>query len=273
VRAALAAMHRGTLEMWFVTPRFHFLGWLAVPAWIYAFFRHPRSFASMVIAWAALAFIAVVATFYAGYEPERLSLPAVVCMLFLIAQMLDDLGRWAKRRLPERWKRVPVAHIPLIAAVVVMALFPGQTIGNARRSIDSFNRQGMRPPAGIFRQLPSRMCAAMDRNALVAAANPWNVQLWCGNAAFWLPPDLDSQEVLDRYLAEIRPAFIVANTGRPRLWPKQADPKTRNAVFESAPQLQKIVAGSGLAIYRVLEPKPYEPGWTAPPPLVRMGVE
>jgi hypothetical protein len=267
VREALAASHEGFLDLWFKNPTHHFIGWLAVPAWVWVFARKERSFDARTIALSALGFLLLVLIFYGGNEPQRLSMPLFVCALYLVALMLGDLANTLAGRL-----RLASA-LPLIVFGVVFLVFPGRW-ASLPGALNSWERvQPERRPriSNIFKKLPSPLCLAMDKDSLVAAYNPWNIYLWCGNASIWLPFDLDSQQTLDAYLDVYHPSYIVSNPGPGRSWPVIGDHAQRDALLMDSERLVLVESVDGLAVYRVMRPPPGPPAWNAPPPLISIG--
>jgi hypothetical protein len=274
VREALSQTHRALLEMYFLDPGHDLLGWIALPAWIYALRRRPRTFQNLVVAISAPGFVLLVLVFFGGYAPERYALPATICLWLLSMQMLDDLSGRLAVRAGRPLLRAVAASLPLILVLGVFLFLPRQfaSIGNGRVLWKLYRKYGTEHVSKMFVKVPDSICAAMDRDALVSASNPWNVYLWCGNAAVWLPPDLDSQEVLDRYLDEIRPAYLVSNPGPNRDWYRLAGGAQRDAVLQASQRLDALERREGLAVYRVIRPPPGAPRWQAPPPLIRMGM-
>jgi hypothetical protein len=94
----------------------------------------------------------------------------------------------------------------------------------------------------------------MDRDAIVASPNPWDVYLGCGNAGWVLPRDLDSPEWVARYLAERPIGYVIA-------------PLADAARFETSPRLERLAAEGGHVLFGVRDPAPASRPWRAPGPL------
>ncbi|HEX2484438.1 MAG TPA: hypothetical protein VHQ66_04010, partial [Myxococcota bacterium] len=100
------------------------------------------------------------------------------------------------------------------------------------------------------------ICPTLPRGALVASPDPWAIALWCGNPGLWLPVDLDSAELAERYLAEQAPNAVVLD----------GDP--RYTMLRRSPRLAPLgLAAAGWTGYRVVGPEPPPPAWRPPAPL------
>ncbi len=288
----LTASYRELYAVWFQRPSQFFIGWLFLPACIYAFRRHPGQLTSRAVALSGLGLLLVVLVFYGGPDPERLVLPAGVCFWLLAVEMLEGLAtqlrdrseRWTARRVDRtrggispgpfhlsRAVHALLAGLPLylVLGAFGLSLSATQWFPESQSRWRSFRAVGPLPAGGAYPEIPRSVCGVMDKDALVAASHPWNLYLWCGNATLWLPPDLDSQTILHQYLDAKKPAYIVSNPGRH--WPPQIHRSELETLLGQSPKLERLSQKAGLAVYRVRYATPQTTRWDAPPAIARMG--
>jgi hypothetical protein len=247
-----------------------YVGGLALPALLFALFRSgPASFERRFVAIAALLFLATGIATYASFDPWRYPLLGVVCIWFAACSMLDEAGAWLREEMSRRGPVIEAStrYLPLLAVLLLwlLAFHPLAWWGGASQELRSFREAGTRerfqqqgsPPDGrpSWDQTARTFCDLLERDALVASPNPWAFYVWCGNAGLLIPPDLDSETWLARYLEEQRPAYLIV---------------TEHPAFEvvrSAAALERITEHHGRTLYRVPDPGP--PPWHAPPRLPR----
>ena len=281
VWATLAAAHSELFSIWFLQPSQLFVGWLVLPACVYAFRRRPARMASQAVALSGLGLLLVVLAFYGGPDPERLGLPAAACFWLLAIEMLDALAKRWRERLPRspvgatgkgggRATRSLVAGLPVYVVLAAFGASLGMTdwIAQSRSELASYREEGSLPPGGMYPKIPASVCQLVDKDAVVAASHPWNFYLWCGNAAMWLPPDLTTPAVLQRYLDEKKPGYIISNPSRDSPFEVRR-PKLEPLLVQSE-RLAKVARRSGLSIYRVRGAVAPD-GWDAPPPIPEAG--
>ncbi len=94
VRAVLAWNAKEVARHLFVTPDYHYVGWLAIPALVDAFRRRDEHrFERVLLAATGLALLAVVLAGYGAIDPRRLLLPACLCFWLLAASWLAHVAK------------------------------------------------------------------------------------------------------------------------------------------------------------------------------------
>jgi len=229
------------------------LGWVALPGAIYGLLPLRRTPVEVrACALAAVGFFTVWSLNYASFDPFRFPLlPAVagtLCGIHGLVRGADALARRrgavdAERR-RDRWRNPSGPLLATLAGAVSLAglwglAWPG---ADARASFRA-------DPA------PVAECAALETDALVAAAIPWRVFRSCGNAALLLPPDLDTPEARARFLGEKRPGYVLAN------------PTGRHAWIAESDRLDPVARSGGAVLYRVTGDGYAPRRWDAPPPI------
>jgi hypothetical protein len=248
VRSALAWNAREVLRLLFVLPDYHFVGWLLVPALVDAWRRRDEQRPlRLFLATTGLALLAVVAISWGAIDPRRLLLPAALCFWLLGSSWLA----YAARRIPAA-RLATAAPVLVVAAVWLLSPSAAGTSRVARQAWATHQRVGTR--SGLEQSFAPVLCARMDRDAIVASPNPWEVYLACGNAGWVLPRDLDSPEWVARYLAERPIGYVIA--------PPLDAPR-----FEASPRLERLAAERGYVLFRVRDPVPASRPWNAPPPI------
>jgi hypothetical protein len=127
----------------------------------------------------------------------------------------------------------------------------------ARLALDALaaaRQHGFR--SGLEPGFAAPLCARMDRDALVASPDPWQVYQACGNAGWTLPRDLDTPAVLARYLAEQAPGYLIA-------------PQDDASRYEASPRLARVAVERGHVLFALRDAPPGSRPWRAPPPLPR----
>ena len=246
VRSALAWNAREVLRLLFVLPDYHYVGWLLVPALADAWRRRDAARPlRLFLATTGLALLAVVAISWGAIDPRRLLLPAALCFWLLAASWLAH----AARRIADA--RLATA-LPALVVAAAWLLSPSAagTSRVARQAWATYQRVG---PTSLEPGFAPGLCARMDRDAIVASPNPWDVYLGCGNAGWVLPRDLDSPEWVARYLAERPIGYVIA-------------PFADAARFETSPRLERLAAEGGHVLFGVRDPAPASRPWRAPPP-------
>ncbi|MCU0667802.1 MAG: hypothetical protein MUF70_00450 [Myxococcota bacterium] len=252
VRAALAWNAREVLRLLFVLPDYHYVGWLLAPALVDAWRRRDAQRPlRLFLAATGLALLAVVAISWGAIDPRRLLLPAALCFWLLAASWLAH----AARRMPDA--RLAAA-LPALVVAAAWLLSPSAagTSRVARQAWATHQRVG---PKSVPEQgFTPALCARMDRDAIVASPDPWSVYLACGNAGWVLPRDLDSPDLVARYLAERPIGYVIA--------PLADAPR-----FAASPRLERLAAERGHVLFGVRDPLPASRPWRAPPPLAGGG--
>jgi hypothetical protein len=259
VGALLRWNARAILRTLFLTPGWHFVGWLALPALVRALrARGPGACERRFLAWLALCQVPPTLAVPGSVEPLRLSLFFALAGWLLAAELFDAGTAAALARVPGG-RRGPAAALRAAPVALVLAAFAASPsasyqLGVARDAWRSYAAHGTRARNDAF-VLAAAACPSLPRAALVASPDPWAIALWCGNPGLWLPLDLDTAAWAARYLEEQRPGYVVLD----------ADP--RHAALRASPRLVRVAAASGWTVYRVVEPAPEASGWLPPPPL------
>ena len=251
VRAALAWNAREVLRLLFVLPDYHFVGWLLVPALVDAWRRRDaRRPLRIFLATTGLALLAVVAISWGAIDPRRLLLPAGLCFWLLAASWLAHLAR----RIPDA-RLATAAPALVVGAAWLLSPSAAGTSRVARQALSTYRSVGAQ--GGLEQGFAPALCARMDRDAIVASPDPWDVYLVCGNAGWVLPRDLDSPAWIARYLAERPVGYLIV--------PLAAAPR-----FEASPRLERLATERGHVLFGVRDPVPASRPWRAPlPPSAR----
>jgi hypothetical protein len=248
VRAVLDWNTREVARLLFTLPDYHYVGWFALPALIDAIRRRDaHRFERLLLAATGLALLVIVLIGYGAIDPRRLLLPAALCFWLLAASWLAHAVRSFG------------AHPLLVAAptllVLAIWLLSPSAAGTSRRALRSwtaYQQNGTR--TGLEQSFAPPLCGALERDAIVASPNPWELYLACGNAGQVLPPDLDSDALLDRYLDEQAPGYLIV-------------PVNATARFDVSPRLARIATERGHVLFEVKDASPRTRPWLAPPPL------
>jgi hypothetical protein len=241
------------LRLLFVTPDFHWVGWLLAPALVHAWRRRdPARAARLFVAALGLALLAVALASWGAVDPRRLVLPAAACFWLLAASALAE----GARRLAPRAGRMAglVTWTPVAAALALWLLTPSAegTAGVSLRALEAWRAIG--PRSGLEASPEPRFCRDIDRDAIVSSPDPWTLYLACGNAGWVRPLDLDDRARLERHLDERSPGYLLVEAERAARWP-------------DAPRLERVAAHAGLVLFRVRDAGPRSRPWSAPPPL------
>lgn len=247
VRSALAWNAREVLRLLFVLPDYHFVGWLLAPALVDAWRRRDAQRPlRLFLATTGLALLAVVAISWGAIDPRRLLLPAAFCFWLLAASWLAHVAR----RIPDA-RFAAVAPALLAAAAWLLSPSAAGTSRLARQAWATYQRVGT--TSGLERSFAPALCGAMDRDAIVASPDPWQVYRACGNAGWVLPRDLDSPEWVARYLVERPIGYVIA-------------PIADAQRFEASPRLERLAVERGHVLFGVRDPVPASRPWHAPRP-------
>lgn len=245
----------------FVEPTFLYCGWLIAPGIAYALVsKAQHGFERRLCALAALGFTAIVVLTWAAFDPLRYPLPIVVCGTLCGMALLDDLLRRGAARSPRAVQRA-AALLPVAAVLVLVAGPASRRLASSAQVVRAL--ASGRVPVSGWRRLakPLRpLCRAIEPGAVVAARDPWQVHLACGNAALTLPSDLGGSPALRaRFLARERPRYVIAARDHRSRWVHRAGFVAR--------------ARSGRAVLFELPPQDGRRAarWRQPPPLLCAG--
>ncbi len=259
---------------------FNLVGWLLPFSVLFGLFR-PRDgvLFHRINAFSILGFSLVLIVNYSAFEPTRypvwIAIP--VCLtgagwLDVLAQRLEQRvhakGADARLRFRDRlclelgWLPVSIALLVSLATIfVALKEIPTnwQRYESASRGARLYERN-----ADLL-----AVCERLDPDAVVASSIPWQVLYWCGNAGVRIPIDPVSDEVRDRFVAELRVAYILV-----------ANPKVRatfgyarwSRSLENSDGYALLVESGPFALYEVTGAPPETRPWKAPPPLVCAGL-
>lgn len=248
VRAALAWNAREVARLLFTLPDYHYVGWFALPALADAWRRRDaQRLERLLLAATGLALLGVVLVGYGAIDPRRLLLPAALCLWLLAASWLSHTAL--------RISTHPLARAAPAVLVLALWLLSPSAAGTSRWALRAWRayQQGD-TRTGLEKSFAPPFCAALPRDAIVASPNPWELYLACGNAGQVLPRDLDSEALLQRYLDERAPGYLIA-------------PANATARFDASPRLARIAALRGHVLFEVKDASPRSRPWLAPPPL------
>lgn len=242
-------------------PMHLFVGVIAVPGIVHGLLaRGPDRFGHRLVSVAALGFSGVAALTSWGFD-DRYALPGFVCAWLAGMAFLDRVVvRLAGRRSgsDRRTALLRLAPVALASALVTVQVAPDA----ARRLgfvLDRSYSTRLFLPLPEW-NLPNRaFCGRLDPDALVASPAPWNLVYWCGNAGLLLPPDLDDAALLDRYLDERSPGYLIT------------DDERTTALFRSSPRLEVAASHGKAFLFRVAAPDPRSRPWRSPGPLAELG--
>ncbi|HEX2485747.1 MAG TPA: hypothetical protein VHQ66_10620, partial [Myxococcota bacterium] len=257
VSALLRWNARAIARTLFLEPGWHYVGWLALPGLARALVaRGPGAAARRFIAWLALCQLPPTLAVPGSVEPLRLSLFFALAGWLLAAELFDAVTRALAARVegPGRGfaARLRAAPVALVLAVFAGSPSAAYQLGVAREAWRSYAARGTRARNAAFVSAAA-ICPTLPRGALVASPDPWAIALWCGNPGLWLPVDLDSAELAERYLAEQAPNAVVLD----------GDP--RYTMLRRSPRLAPLgLAAAGWTGYRVVGPEPPPPAWRPP---------
>jgi hypothetical protein len=247
-RAALAWNAHEVMRLLFALPDYHYLGWFALPALADAWRRRDaHRLERLLLAATGLALLGVVLAGYGAIDPRRLLLPAALCFWLLTASWLAH----AALRLGAN-PFVRAAPALLVLALWLLSPSASGTGGWALRAWRAYQQGDTR--TGLEQSFAPPFCAALDRDAIVASPNPWELYLACGNAGQVLPRDLDGEALLQRYLDERAPGYLIV-------------PADATARFDASPRLARLATERSHSLFEVENASPRTRPWLAPPPL------
>jgi len=254
--------------------KFNYAGWLVPAAVAYGLLR-PRDgiLFHRINVFALLGFAAIVVANYSAFDGNRYPLLVAVPACFSGMAMLDVAALRLERRLRGgslEWLGAIASALPLLAVVLFFVAEP-----LAHRALDlprawaGYRSSTRWLPAVHGHGTPlRRLCDHIDADAVVAASNPWEIVLLCGNAAVRLPIAPSSPELRDQFIAERGSRYIVLYQWRRIFFPERTEPWKES--LEDSERFEKIHETGPYLLYEVVGQPPGDP-WRAPPPLVCAG--
>lgn len=245
----------------FLQRDYHGLGWLALVGVPFALWSRRRGAVERrSVALATLGFAVVAVATFTDFDRNRYPLfPALGAALCGGAALEALAEHGAARLTSRRWVAVCRASPLLVALAVFAATTAWQSIDQAVYFGGRGWRQGTREVAKPWDAPTRNLCPLMDRDALVAATNPWAIHLWCGNAGLVVPLDLGRPGLLARYLDEQHPGYLVV------------DQRREHRFLRHSPLVRHVITQGGFSLYEPVELRPGSRPWRAPPPLACAG--
>jgi hypothetical protein len=247
----------GLLRALCFDPRFHFGGWLLLPAALVAVRERGRSpveegFEARICLVLALVLALVAVANFAVFDALRFPLPIAVASWLAGMWALD---RAVQRRAAVASGRRAALHraAPLAAAALLCVPASAPSLARELRALAARRPGPVQERYDGWDDAARAWCRLLEPDALVAAPSPWSFALWCGNASLRIPSDLTSQAWLERYLDEKRPRYLAASG------PRFA------ALFDASPRLVLRAAQGRSFLYEVVDAEPLAV-WRAPPP-------
>lgn len=241
--------------------RFHYAGWLLLPGLAYGLWRRgPGALEPRIAAFAGLGFALVTVSYYAAFDAWRYPLPTAVCAILCGLPALEaGARRMGRDRTPRLARALPVATLGLATAAVVAISFPATAAFTAAHW-RSWRERGTRDGESheVVRALTA-LCPFMQRDAIVASVEPWNVTLRCGPASVRLPVDLHTPAWQARFLEEKHVRYLLGDGSPVTLW------------LSGSQRLRSLAAAGPYTLYEVIDPTPRPRPWRAPPPAACAG--
>jgi hypothetical protein len=242
------------------------VGWFAIPAGVVALLHSGEgSLERRFAIFAALGFALVAVATYGGFSKDRYFLYAVLCLWFATSAALDLArerieARWGGRSTGNRALLAMVHWLPLWLVVGCFALQAAPAeLGESQKQWRLYRERGTQPRNKDWDRVARSLCASIHPDAVVASPHPWAIYLWCGNAGLRIPRDLDHPGLLDRYLDEQSPGYLLSDTG------------PGFALLQHSPRLEAVASTRGRILYRVKDAGPRSRPWRAPPPIAALG--
>ncbi|MBK7951672.1 MAG: hypothetical protein IPK00_23600 [Deltaproteobacteria bacterium] len=247
----------------FLEPTYHGIGWLALPGFAFALRSGERALERRFLALSGLG-LAFVALLYVDFDRARFPLFTAAAASLSGFAWLDARAQALERGLSVRHGIAARAlgWAPLVLACGPLAISLPGSLRHAAEGIAFYREQGTQER--LWPELDVRMrplCCAFAPGERIASVDPWTTHLWCGHATTMLPSDLAEPGVLEVFLAQEQPDWLIAAAEEPAL--------------RRSPRLRLRHRRDGLVLYQVEAPP--GPGrsraraWNAPPPLACAG--
>lgn len=242
-----------------------YAGWLAPLAVLGGLVRRRDGvWEHRILCLCTLGFAAVVLLNYSAFDPKRY--PLFVAVPGVLGG-LAALDHWLRTRGPgSTWRaRARIAWLLPVAALLVFAWTGGATTASQLHlSWTQLRRDGparmARSNLGNAREIRA-ICRRVDPDSHVAVSYPlpWAFTFWCGNATTILPTDIGEPGVLERFLRERRPRYLVVWRTRPM------------RRLGRLPWLRLLGSTAKLSLYEVVDGRSLPSVWKAPPPVACAG--
>ncbi|MBK7950225.1 MAG: hypothetical protein IPK00_16120 [Deltaproteobacteria bacterium] len=241
----------------FLEPTYHGIGWLALPGFAFALRSGERALERR--------FLALGPGTRVRRAPLRRLRPRSLSALHgrrRLAQRLRLAGRAGAsaraRALGPAWnRRSALGWAPLVLACGPLAISLPGSLRHAAEGIAFYREQGTQER--LWPELDVRMrplCRAFAPGERIASVDPWTTHLWCGHATTMLPSDLAEPGVLEVFLAQEQPDWLIAAAEEPAL---RRPPRL---LFASSPRRSRPLPGRGTA----RSGRSRARAWNAPPP-------
>lgn len=213
--AACASHLRRLLSLLFLSPLFHWVGWLGLIGTA-SVLRAPSraTIEERMLVLSALGFGAIIVLTYPAFDPFRYPLfpatSAALAGMAVVDRLLVDcerrfawLGSTPARALG--WASLVVACLTVVVPQYVASSMP-------RKAVETRTGGPM-----------DEICDALEPGRLVVTDVPWPVHWNCGNPAIRLPSDLRKPEIEERFFSEQEPHFLVSYRKPWTRWALQSD--------------------------------------------------
>jgi hypothetical protein len=265
IAARMAAYGARLFHELCVGKRFHFVGWLLVPGLIHSLRRRGGgAFEQRIAALAGVGFAAITLAYFAAFDPWRYPVFTAVCAVLAGMAWVDSLAKGLAARLPTRGGVTRIVRAaPLAACVLLLGVFrvPAAT-ERALASWHEYREHGtVDGGEGDAAVALARFCKAIGGSGRVASTDPWNVVLYCGQAAVRTPPDLVDDALRTRFIRSERIRYFVGDRSPVNQW------------LETSRALRPVARSGGYVLYQVRDPIAEPHPWTPPPPLFCAGRE
>lgn len=222
------------------------LGWLVPIGLLHSAisWRSPK-FEQLICTLAALAFALTIIANYVAFDMLRYPLPLTAAGTLSALMALEN---WA----PRVASRLCWGTRARLSAQVLLGLLVTLRVATAIAQTPDITKK----PSEALKRM-SAVCTSFSLDALVAIAKPWPLHFMCGNPVIRLPIDIGTEGILDRFLDERQPAYLVG--------------KPRHLVGD--PRLEHIGGRGAFTIYAVRDAIDRPQRWRAPPALACAGGE
>lgn len=238
------------------------VGWAAVPALAHTLLWRRAQPERIFAACAAVLLLASALVVTMGFSSLRYPVPSAVCFWFLACASLGDLAQTLRvylQRAPQPWMRPLGRRAALLPLALLVTLSGFDNWAGWVRTAPSHwraYRRSLAHPKRSPTELALRaMCRRLDRDAVIAAPDPWQFYLACATATVKIPLDLQDPAWVERYLNEVPLGYVLVDD--------QAEFQTLRA----SPRLQRLASRGEIVLYEVVDPLPESRPWKAPPRL------
>jgi hypothetical protein len=245
--------------------RYHLVGWLLLPGLVHSLLRRgDGAFEQRIAALSGIGFAATTLAYFAAFDPWRYPIFTAVCSILAGMAWLDAAARHlAARQAARPALAAGLRNAPLAVCVLLLVVFRLPSAGErALASLDSYREHGTfdGTTSRSVRAL-SAVCSSIREPGRVAAVEPWDVVLRCGQAAVRTPPDLVNEAWRTRFIRSEGIRYFLGDETPITQW------------LANSPALRRLANAGPYTLYEVRDPSLEAPEWTPPPPLACAGRE